>query len=195
MSYFGRLPKLLIIFWLIQCAIIIILWKVLPHQPYTNVLWLLLVVNAGLIYFRQFELPILTNVTLILALANLWRGVSYFSPILNSALIFLGVALTGLIAASTFEPIERENLLAWFLIGLFTAEIATLVDFWPITFLQKSVLCTDIFYFVWQLWPILSPAPGSSRRPILGHFIFVALAVMVVLANIIWITWPGLKTF
>jgi len=190
-----RWPVLLIIFWLIQVGVILILSRVLPGQLSRNLLLVLAVFNAGLIYLRQFDLPILTNVALILALAHLWQGGGFSSPLLASALIFTGVALSGLIVQSTFEPIGQDKLLAWFLIGLFTAEMASLTAFWPITYIQKSLLGTAIFYFVWQLWFKMSEVSAETRPSLRGHFIFVGLAVMVILVNIIWTTWPGLKTF
>jgi len=191
MSFFGRLPKLLIIFWLIQVGITSLLWSVLPTYLGDYLLLSLVVVNAGLLYGRQFELPVLTNVVLTLALAHLWRGGGFSTPLLVSALIFTSVALTGLIVQSTGGKVEHDDLLAWFLIGLFTAESSTLMDFWPITYLQKSVICTAVFYLLWRLWTVVD----GERRQMIGHFAFVLLAVMVVITNIIWTTWPGLKTF
>jgi len=207
MVFFGRLPKSLIAFWLIQVAAVIVLWNFLPTPLTGDLMILLIAINSALLYLRQFELPIFSNVALILALAHFWMGNGFLSPVAASALIFVGIAITGLIAQSldtrqtargtddqTPEIIgvmSRENLRAWFLIGLFTAEIASLAEFWPITYLQKSILCLAIFYLVWQLWQVI----GAARKPIFLHFIFAGLAVMVVVANIVWTTWPGLKTF
>ena len=200
MSFFKRLPKSLIFLWVVQIAITMALWDFLPSSLTGKMLLTLVVVNGVLLYLRQLELPIFSTVALLLVLAHFWLGNSYASPLVASLVVFFGATTLGLISAGIRGPIGRDEVLVWTLVGLFTSQIATLVQFWPISYFQKSMLGTIIFYLVWQSWRVIDLSPAEradseSRRPILWHFIFVGLAVMVVVANIIWTTWPGLKTY
>jgi len=195
MPFFKRLPKSLIILWLIQIAIIGVLWDFLPSSLTGNLLLTLAAVNGVLLYLRQLELPVFSTISLLLVLVHFWLGNGYTSPLLASLVVFVGSALVGLISAGSTGTIGRDEILVWSLVGLFTSQITTLTQFWPISYFQKSMLGTIVFYLVWQSWRLTGQANGEGRRSILWHFIFVGLAVMVVVANIIWTTWPGLKTF
>lgn len=195
MTFFKRLPKSLIILWLIQISIIGVLWDFLPSSLTGNMLLALVAVNGVLLYLRQLELPTFSTIALLLVLVHFWLGNGYTSPLLASLIVFVGSALMGLISAGVTGTIGRDEILVWSLVGLFTSQIVTLTQLWPISYFQKSMLGTIIFYLVWQSWRVIDQATGEGRRSILWHFIFVGLAVMVVVANIIWTTWPGLKTF
>lgn len=186
---FGTITKTLIILWVAELAMISVLWNFLPNRSTSVVLLGLVAVNAVMFFRRQLELPIFTNVALLLAVTHFWLGNGFISPLIGSALIFIGVSLTGLAVKSINNTIDREDILVWLLVGLFTAQIATLTQFWPVTYFQKSMLGTVTFYLVWQLWTVID----SGRRPILSHFVFVVAAVIVIVASIIWTTWPGLK--
>ena len=191
MLFLKSLPKALIFLWLIQIAIIGVLWDFLPSSLTGNMLIALATLNGVLLYTGQLELPIFSNIALILVLAHFWLGNGYASALMASLVIFVVTALIGLISAGQNGPIGREEILVWSMVGLFTSQITTLTQFWPITYFQKSMLGTIVFYLVWQSWRVIE----FDHRPILGHFIFIGLAVMVVVVNIIWTTWPGLKTF
>lgn len=241
MRTFNQLPKSLVLFWLIQIAVISALWGVLPSRSIGSLLIALVATNGVLIYLKQFELPIFSTVALVLVLAHFWLGNNIVSPLLASLVIFGLISTVGLISASSSGPINdtprgradgvssasysyfmktegsqtflqgsrgrttgyslnKDDLLAWSVIGLLTAQIATLVQFWPISNFQKSMLGTIVFYLIWQSWLMINPSPTEStdhqsRRSLWWHFIFVGMAVMVVVVNIIWTTWPGLKTF
>lgn len=195
MTFFKRLPKSLIILWLIQISIIGVLWDFLPSSLTGNMLLALVAVNGVLLYLRQLELPTFSTIALLLVLVHFWLGNGYTSPLLASLIVFVGSALMGLISAGVTGTIGRDEILVWSLVGLFTSQIVTLTQLWPISYFQKSMLGTIVFYLVWQSWRVIDRAADEGRRTILWHFIFVGLAVMVVVANIIWTTWPGLKTF
>lgn len=167
------------------------MWDFLPSALTGNLLLALVALNGVLLYLRQLELPIFSNVALLLVLVHFWLGNGYASPLVASLVVFVGTSTIGLVSAGTASFIGRDEILVWSLVGLFTSQFATLTQFWPISYFQKSMLGTIVFYLVWQSWRVID----SERRPILWHFIFVGLAVMVVIANIIWTTWPGLKTF
>ncbi|MEK7535227.1 MAG: hypothetical protein AAB613_00055 [Patescibacteria group bacterium] len=187
----NKLPKSLIFLWLIQIAIVGIIWDFLPNSLTGNLLLTLLVVNGVLLFLRQLELPLFATIALLLVLVHFWLGNGYASPLLVSLVIFIGSALIGLIAVGSHGPIGQDDILIWSLVGLFTSQITSLTQFWPISIFQKSMLGTIVFYLVWQSWRVIE----SDRKPIMWHFIFVGLAVMVVIANIIWTTWPGLNSF
>ncbi|MCR4278106.1 MAG: hypothetical protein NUV80_00440 [Candidatus Berkelbacteria bacterium] len=195
MTFFKRLPKSLIFLWLIQISIIGVLWDFLPSSLTGNMLLALAAVNGVLLYLRQLELPTFSTVALLLVLVHFWLGNGYTSPLIASLVVFAGSALIGLISAGATGTIGHDEILVWSLVGLFTSQVVTLTQLWPISYFQKSMLGTIVFYLVWQSWRVLDQTTGEGRRPILWHFIFVGLAVMVVVANIIWTTWPGLKTF
>src|SRR3989344_3415152 len=195
MSILKKLPKSLIFLWASQIAIIGILWDFLPNSFTGGMLLSLIALNGVLLYLRQMELPIFSSIALLLVLVHFWLGNGYASSLLASLVIFVGSALIGLIAAGSSGPVGQDEILVWSLVGLFTSQITTLTQFWPISYFQKSMLGTIVFYLVWQSWRLTGQANSEGRRSILWHFIFVGLAVMVVVANIIWTTWPGLKTF
>jgi len=199
MTFFKKIPKSLIFLWIFEIITVNRLWDSLPGSLAGNLLITLIAVNGVLLYLRQFELPVFFTVALVLVLAHLWLGNGYASPLTASLLIFGSIILVGLIVSGQTGPIQRDAVLIWSAVGLFTSQIATLIQFWPITPVQKSMLGTIIFYLVWQTWQVIDfPTSAGSddrgRHPILWHFIFVGLAVMVVVVNIIWTTWPGLKT-
>lgn len=200
MMVLKEFPKSLVFLWLLQIAVIGVLWDFLPSSLTGSLLLALAAINAILLYSRQLELPIFSNIALLLVLVHFWLGNGYASPFLASLVIFVGSALIGLIFAGQHGSIGRDEILVWSLVGLFTAQIATLTQFWPISYFQKSMLGTIIFYLVWQSWRVIrssssTPIDGGKGRPILWHFIFIGLTVMVVMANIIWTTWPGLNSF
>ncbi len=200
MTSLKEFPKSLVFLWLLQIAVIGVLWDFLPSSLTGSLLLALAAINAILLCFRQLELPIFCNIALLLVLVHFWLGNGYASPFLSSLVIFVGSALIGLIFSGQHGPIGRDEILVWSLVGLFTAQIATLTQFWPISYFQKSMLGTIIFYLVWQSWRVIGSSnstltDGNGRRPIMWHFIFIGLTVMVVIANIIWTTWPGLNSF
>lgn len=191
MTFLKHLPKSLILLWLFQIAIVRVLWDFLPSSLTANLLVALIALDGVLLSRKQLELPIFSTIALLLVLTHFWLGNGFVSPLVASLIIFVGSTLVGLISAGAKGPIGRDEILIWSLVGLFTSQIATLTQFWPISYFQKSMLGLVVFYLVWQSWRVID----SGWRPILWHFIFVGLAVMVVIANIIWTTWPGLKTF
>ncbi|MEK7170684.1 MAG: hypothetical protein AAB774_00035 [Patescibacteria group bacterium] len=194
-SILRRLPPIAIILWLTQIICLIILWNYLPNQITSVLFALLIAVNGVLLYLHQFELPTLTSVALFLSVTHYGLSNSSISPLLASAIVFVGVTLAGLAGQSLRRQIDKDDWLTWFLIGLFTAQIAIFTQYWPISFFQKSALGTTIFYFIWQLWTVIDPPTEGGRQPLFGHFVFVALAVMVVITTIAWTTWPGLNSF
>lgn len=200
MTFLKHLPKSLILLWLFQIAIVRVLWDFLPSSLTANLLVALIALDGVLLSRKQLELPVFSTIALLLVLTHFWLGNGYISPLVASLIIFVGSTLVGLIAAGAKGSIGRDEILVWSMVGLFTSQIATLTQFWPISYFQKSMLGLVVFYLVWQSWRVIGPPPperadGGDWRPILWHFIFVGLAVMVVIANIIWTTWPGLKTF
>lgn len=195
MTFLKHLPKPLILLWLFQIAIVRVLWDFLPSSLTGNMLIALIVLNGVLLSKKQLELPIFSSIALILVLTHFWQGNDSISPLLASLIIFIGSTMAGLILAGVKGVIGQDEILIWSMVGLFTSQIATLIQFWPISYFQKSMLGLVVFYLVWQSWRVIDLSAGGSWRPILRHFIFVGLAVMVVIANIIWTTWPGLKTF
>ena len=191
MNLLGRFPRALLFFWFVQIGTVSVLWSFLPNNFTELVLVVLIGMNGVLIYNRSTELPTLTNIALILAIAHFWLGNGFFGGAMAAAFVFFGTAITGLLAKRIQNrAINREGLLRWCLLGLFTSQITTLTNFWPIDFFQKAILGMAVFYLVWQLWQVVE----DERRVVLKHFIFVGLAVILVIASIIWTTWPGLKT-
>ncbi|MEK7202286.1 MAG: hypothetical protein AAB669_02045 [Patescibacteria group bacterium] len=189
------MPKTLLLLWLFQIAIVSVLWNSLPSLLTGNLLVALIALNGVLLSVRQLELPIFSTVALLLVLTHFWLGNGYIIPLVASLIIFVGSTLVGLVSAGAKGPVGRDEILIWSMVGLFTSQIATLTQFWPISYFQKSMLGIVVFYLVWQSWRVIDPPAGENRQPMVWHFIFVGLAVMVVIANIIWTTWPGLKTF
>ena len=194
MRILTRFPKSLIFFWFAQTVIIAALWDFLPSTLTSNLLVALTIINGILLVRRQFDLPIFSHVALLLALSHFWLGSNVVTGLVAALVVFAGTTFGGWIVQASVGKINRDEILIWFLVGLFTAQIATLTQFWPISFFQKSMLGTAVFYLVWQSWRVIDPPSGTDKRPILAHFAFVALAVMVVLANIVWTSWPGLNT-
>ncbi|MDP3992707.1 MAG: hypothetical protein Q8Q05_00600 [bacterium] len=184
-----------IFLWILQIVVVSILWDFLPSSLTGNLLIALVALNGVLLFRRQLELPVFSSVALILVLTHFWLGNGYITPLVASLLIFVGSIIVGLISSGVKGLIGRDEILTWSMVGLFTSQIATLTQYWPISYFQKSMLGLVVFYLVWQSWRVFDPPASGDWRPILWHFIFVGLAVMVVIANIIWTTWPGLKTF
>jgi len=139
MIFFGNLPKSLLFIWFSQIAIVSVLWNFLPTQNSALLLIGLIIVNAILLYSRQLDLPLLTSVILILSLSHFWQGNGFINPLVGSTLIFVGVALTGMATQILKGSFNQDSGLAWILIGLFTSQIATLTQYWPVSFFQKAL--------------------------------------------------------
>lgn len=191
MIFFGQIPKGQLVIWFSQITIVSVLWNFLPTQDTASLLIVLVFINAILLYKEQYDLPLLSSVILILSLAHFWQGSGFISPLVGSILIFIGVTSSGLVVNNLKHEYNQEAGLAWFLVGLFTSQFATFTQYWPITFFQKSALGIIVFYLIWQSWVGLKDEKGLS----VNHFVFVLLTVIVLIVNIAWTTWPGLKNF
>lgn len=186
-----RKYRLALIPWLIQVVALLLLWKYLPSQTTATLLVLIVVANAALLHLKQLELPTFTNVALTLSLLHFYQSAGSVSALVGAITIFASVFITGLTGRIAQGNFESVDVLAWLIIGLFTSQIAALTQFWPISFFQKAILGTTVFYLVWQMWETID----RDSHEVKVHFIFVGLAVMVIITSIAWTTWPGLNNF
>ena len=170
-------------------------WSLLP-SPTSQALFLVIAIFAfGLPLFGQSALPILAGLFLVSSVINFWVSVGSISHLTAIITTFGLTLLIGLLAQKIVQPTEQltaRHWLNWLLLSYFLAQIVSLVEFYPVPFFDQSLLAVIVFY---ALWVIVVGPVADQRRSLVNHFIFVGLAVIVVLGSIIWANFPYLGIF
>lgn len=153
---------------------------------------LILVIISTLLY--QTELPILTTIFLTILVICYWMVVKPRFQLVELAAVALVVPALGMAGDRInrdFRQMEKNQVFShWLLLGLMTAEVVAVFNFWPVSFFNRALLSSLVFYTIWHLLRIQHNV--EQRRSYIAHFIFVGVAVIVVIGVMIWANFPHL---
>lgn len=189
-----RSSPLVVIFWIICLTSIVIVWRLMPTVASQAALVVLLVTVIFSTLLYQTELPILTTVFLSILVIQYWLVTSPQYQILFialSAFLVPAIGLAGDRINRDFRQMEKDQVLShWLLLGLMTGESVSIFNNWPVSFFNRSLLTAIIFYTFWHLLRVQHNL--DQRRSYIAHFVFVGVAVIVVIGIIIWANFPHL---
>ncbi len=188
-------PTVLVL-WLICLGAIIVVWGLMPtllSQIALIILFIFVMISTLL---RQSELPVLSAVFLCFLVVSYWQAGHPDMQIYASIAVAALVPIIGLIGEKVnrgFKLISENQLFShWLLLGLISAEVSTIFNNWPVSFFNRSLMASVVFYAFWQLFHIQH---NNERRSLVAHFIFVGITVILVIGIIIWANFPHLTNF
>ena len=187
-----RPPVLLVGFWVLWVATVVLVWRQLPSLLSELGLSGLVLATIWSSYTKRFSLAIFTTLVLLTIIIDLLATGQYISTGIATALLGVVIFATGLAFEYLKRPQDwRERLLNWALIALVASESYGFFSFWPISVFNKGVLVLVFFYIVWHY---LEQNDGSTKS-LVSHFIFSLVIAIVVLGGIIWANFPQLLLF
>jgi|GEM_PF-1294414 len=184
-----------VLFWLVSFIAIAVLWRFMPTAKSQIALLLLAVLVIISTLFKETELPILTTIFFAFFLINYWQINHQNLPIIGTVATAIAVPVLGLVAEkiSSSTNAESHHLVSqWLLLGLISAELFSVLNFWPVSFFNRALLGGIIFYFFWRYFLLVQE---NHRPTLVAHFIFVGLAAILVVGIIIWANFPHLIGF
>ncbi len=192
MTPLVRHHRYVVIYWLISAVAIVVMWNSLPSvTAQVGLLALFAVIVLATIY-RFMELPLVATVFFSILLVNDWLVNGHGRPLIGTVILFLILPAIGLLSEIIgYEELQIRRIY-WAILGLLVAQINSLFYYWPVSFFNRSLLTGLVFYALWQLLRIDEP---NAKRSYIAHFIFVGLAVMVVLGILLWANFPQLTAF
>lgn len=179
------------VFWAILLLGTVLTWRFLPTTTSQIAYIGLFVFSTIMILLRQGRIAGLSAMFLVLVSVNYWLLDESINGIIGSATLILAATLIG----RTIEETEQNSpapIIYWILLGFGIAQINAVFIQWPISFFNRALLSGICFYLFWQL---LEYRDDSSPYRLVGHFLFVAVAVIVVIGSIIWANFPQLTPF
>jgi hypothetical protein len=184
-------PVGIIYFWLVPLAVLIVVSDAIPSEPTRLGLAVVAVIIGLSAQFRRFHYPAIGTPFFILLLANYYQAYLLLSPLVVSAMVLVGIPLTGLLARRLLRlPVEREHFLHWLVLGFIISQINSLLAFWPFSFFENSLISLIAYYFLWQVILLFA---ASSRRSLVAHFVFTTLAAIVAIGALLWLNFPQFR--
>lgn len=183
-------------FWLVPLIVLAATWDSIPQAATQLGLVAVLVIVGLSASLKQINYPLIGTPFFILLLANYWlfqQDISspWIVPITAFTLIL--IPLTGLFARQLGRlPINREVTVHWLMLGFLTAQVNSLLIFWPFSFFENTLISFIAYYALWQLIQLFGT---KSRRSVVAHFVFTLVAVIVVLGVLLWVNYPQLRIF
>ena len=188
-----RLLSLSLLYWVIPLVGTMLVWDSLPKAA-TQFSLLVAAVIVGLAAtMRQVNYPIIGTPFFILLIASYYQSFLLVDPLLISALLVIALPLTSFwLYRLADQKIERQQVIELIFLGFLTAQINSLLLFWPFSFFENALVSFIGYYALWQLIRILDRA---TPRALIAHFIFTCLAVILVLGVLVWANFPQFRTF
>lgn len=181
----------IIFFAIVEVGALLILWSVLPSSSISYAILAVVTLSLVMAVFHSSDLVILSSAAILLALINYWLANAYIGQFWALVICLASLTLVGIVGSDSADSLSGlEKFRMWLIVGFISAQIFVLLSYWPISFLQKSIVETVFFYLFWRL-----SVMSQNREPVVSHFVFTGLAVMVVLGTIAWNSFPALKTF
>lgn len=150
-------------------------------------LWLVIATNLSANYFLATILPL----TLIAGAVNQWALGGLISPLTVNVVIFVLVLVLGFLV----EQLSLQKLAggwkAWLFLALALAQIDGLIIYLPVDVWSQAVWMCLIFYVLWRGLSI----DWENNRERRSHFVFLTLAVILIIGSIIWLNFPYWKIF
>ncbi len=189
----NRLPYLSILYWVIPFLATSIVWDSLPRLA-TQLSLIAAAIIIGLAAtLRQVNYPIIGTPFFILLIASYYQSFLLVDPLFISALVIVALPLSSIyLYRIAGQTIGRAEITEWFFLAFLTAQINSLLLFWPFSFFENALVSFIGYYALWQLVRILE---SPARRSLIAHFVFTCLAVIVVIGVIIWANFPQFRTF
>lgn len=182
---------LLLPYWIIVIATFFISWKFLPTVASQFAVGFILSLGLIASLFMQFELLFLLCVSSLIILANIalvnWPQLQ---------IVWLSAFLAAVYICGLLRDVIRAQLgdiptyLRWFVVAVLTTELLTMVNYWPVSFFDRTLMTLTVFFGLWKAFEV-----DSERRSLRAHFVFVVLAVILVVGSIIWSNFPYLINF
>ena len=182
------------IFWLISYVSTLIIWQSLPTQLSQTGIIMLLIITAFLTLTKHYQLPFLTAIIFIFIVFNKWQVDKTNSLQISIVIIFIATTALGIVkekVSPEAPPYSLSLFSRWALLGMICSEMFSFFSNWPISYINRSILLTTVFYFFYQLLDLYSSS-DNKKSELIVHFIFSSLAVMVIIGIIIWINFPRL---
>ncbi len=188
-----HLPYLATLYWVIPLVATITVWESLPKTATQ----LSLVIATGIIGMgattRRIDYPIVGTPFFILLLASYSQQLLLINPILMSAVLIIALPLTAaLLYRIGGRALSRHELIEHVFLGFLTAQVHSLLFYWPFSFFENALISYIAYYWLWQLQRILN---AQTVRSVLAHFLFTALAVILVIGVLLWVNFPQLRIF
>ncbi len=187
------LPYLSLFFWLVPLISLVAVWDSLPRAS-TQLALAIAALMVGLTASnRQVSYPLIGTPFFILLAANYYQAFLLLNPLLISLVVLVGIPTSGLgVRKLERLSIEKEDVINWLILGFLTAQVNSLLLFWPFSFLENTLVSFIVFYALFQLIGLFS---NPVRRSIIAHFVFTLLAVILVIGVLLWANFPQLRTF
>lgn len=186
------LPKSqLAVFWALITIGLLVTWQVLP-TTFSQIAYLLLFIfSIVMAVLNKGKIAGLSAMFFTLVSINYWQLGGVINPLVTGAILVLVSVVVGR-CVETVEGEEKSPIIFWLILGFAIAQANAIFIQWPISFFNRALLSGITFYLFWQLMELRDTGFG---RPVVGHFLFVSLAVIVVISTIIWTNFPHLAPF
>lgn len=187
------LPYLSLFFWLLPLISLVAVWDSLPRAATQLTLSVVAAVIGISATNRHTSYPMIGTPFFLLLAANYYQAYLLLNPLLISIVVLIGIPLIGLLVRKLGSlEITRTDTTNWLILGFLTAQINSLLLFWPFSFFENTLLSFIVFYALWQLIGLFE---NPKRKSLIAHFVFTVVAVIVVLGVLLWANFPQLRTF
>lgn len=168
-------------------------WDLLPTA--TSQLILVGLIIVGLLSSRRDngDLILLMGIWLSVMKINFWVSIGAIGGLKAILFVLLATSFLGLLSEKTDSgQLDRESFLRWPFLGYCLASLNSIIAYWPVSYFYQSLFTLIVFY---AFWPLASDRIAQHPRTRAAHFIFITLAVMVVVGTIIWVSFPYWSIF
>lgn len=149
------------------------------------------VFSTAAIILKQGRIAGLSTMFLVLVSVNYWLLDESINSLIGNTILILAAVLIGRAIEET-EHNQATPIIFWLILGLALSQINAVFSHWPISFFNRALLSGICFYLFWQL---IEMRETATPYRVVGHFLFVAATVMVVISSIIWANFPQLTPF
>ncbi|QQG50246.1 MAG: hypothetical protein HZB70_01520 [Candidatus Berkelbacteria bacterium] len=186
-------PYASLFFWLVPFITLAVVWDTIPQTSTRFALSIAAAVIALSAAVRQTSYPLIGTPFFILLLANYWQAYVLLHPLIVTLVVFILITTSGLVLRRLNRmPIERDNVVHWLVLAFLTAQVNSLLLYWPFSYFENSLISFIIYYTFWQLIQLFST---SERRSLIAHFVFTLVTVIVVLGAVLWVNFPQFRFF
>ncbi len=187
----------IVFFWIVPFLSILMIQRAIPH-PITIiglvVAWLVIGVS---VFQREVNYAIIGVPFFVLLVANYWMSYLeytsfYVMPV--AAFVILMIPLTGLLSRLlNRQPINKSVVVYWLILGFLTAQVNSMLIFWPFSFFENTLISFIVYFAFWQMIQLFEGK--TNRRSLVAHLVFVLLAVILVIGAVLWTNYPQFRSF
>lgn len=182
-----------ILFWLVPLITLVIVDDTIPSAATRGALAVAAILVGLSASLRQLNYPVIGAPFFVILLANYYQSYLLIHPLFTSLIVMAGVPVIGLWARRVGRlPVNQEHFIHWTVLGFLTAQINSLLAFWPFSYFENTLISFVAYYALWQVIQLFG---SSDRRSILSHFVFTLVAVIVVVGALLWLNFPQFRSF